>query len=98
VHWGRHCCESCSGGFLLGDPFGLPHSACTKAQPVIIFQVELDKNISILKDKEKELEKHIERLSEQQPFDVDEAVTTTAPLYKQYVTPQPITVTLAEVY
>jgi ESCRT-I complex subunit TSG101 len=45
----------------------------------------LDKNISILKDKEKELEKHIERLSEQQPLDVDEAVTTTAPLYKQYV-------------
>ncbi|PNF38835.1 Tumor susceptibility gene 101 protein [Cryptotermes secundus] len=46
-------------------------------------QVELDKNISILKDKEKELEKDIERLSEQQPLDVDEAVTTTAPLYKQ---------------
>lgn len=46
-------------------------------------QVELDKNISILKEKEKELEKDIERLSEQQPLDVDEAVTTTAPLYKQ---------------
>ncbi|XP_069688335.1 tumor susceptibility gene 101 protein isoform X1 [Periplaneta americana] len=46
-------------------------------------QVELDKNITILKDKEQELEKAIERLSEQQPLDVDEAVTTTAPLYKQ---------------
>jgi ESCRT-I complex subunit TSG101 len=46
-------------------------------------QVELDKNISILKDKEQELEKEIERLSDQQPIDVDEAVTTTAPLYKQ---------------
>jgi hypothetical protein len=49
------------------------------------FQVELDKNITILKDKEQELEKAIERMSEQQPIDVDEAVTTTAPLYKQYV-------------
>jgi ESCRT-I complex subunit TSG101 len=47
------------------------------------FQVELDKSITILKDKEQELEKAIERLSEQQPIDVDEAVTTTAPLYKQ---------------
>lgn len=46
-------------------------------------QIELDKNISILKDKEQELEKEIERLSDQQPIDVDEAVTTTAPLYKQ---------------
>jgi ribosomal protein L33 len=46
----------------------------------------LDKNISILRDKEQELEKEIDRLSDQQPIDVDEAVTTTAPLYKQYVT------------
>lgn len=30
--------------------------------------------------------KEIERLSDRQPIDVDEAVTTTAPLYKQYVT------------
>lgn len=52
----------------------------------VLFQVELDKNISILKDKEQDLEKEIERLSDQQPIDVDEAVTTTAPLYKQYVT------------
>jgi ESCRT-I complex subunit TSG101 len=51
----------------------------------VLFQVELDKNISVLKDKEQELEKEIERLSDQQPIDVDEAVTTTAPLYKQYV-------------
>jgi hypothetical protein len=58
----------------------------------------LDKNISILKDKEKELEKDIERLSEQQPLDVDEAVTTTAPLYKQYVTLKSITIMLTEVY
>ena len=49
----------------------------------VLFQFELDKNISILKDKEQELEKEIERLSDQQPIDVDEAVTTTAPLYKQ---------------
>lgn len=59
------------------------------------FQVELDKNISILKDKEKELEKDIERLSEQQPLDVDEAVTTTAPLYKQYVTLKSVPIILS---
>ncbi|KAJ9580894.1 hypothetical protein L9F63_023926 [Diploptera punctata] len=47
------------------------------------YEVELDKNITILKDKNQELEKAIERMSEQQPLDVDEAVTTTAPLYKQ---------------
>lgn len=39
----------------------------------------------MLKDKEAELSKATERLSDQDPVDVDEAVTTTAPLYKQYV-------------
>ncbi len=38
----------------------------------------------MLKDKEEELSKATERLSDQE-VDVDEAVTTTAPLYKQYV-------------
>ncbi|XP_068083372.1 tumor susceptibility gene 101 protein isoform X1 [Anabrus simplex] len=46
-------------------------------------QAQLDKNITILQDKEQELEKAIARLSEQEPMNVDEAVTTTAPLYKQ---------------
>ncbi|XP_034254222.1 tumor susceptibility gene 101 protein isoform X2 [Thrips palmi] len=46
-------------------------------------QEELDKNISMLKDKEQELSKATERLSDEDPVDVDEAVTTTAPLYKQ---------------
>nr|CAD7453846.1 unnamed protein product [Timema tahoe] len=46
-------------------------------------QIELDKNITILRDKEEELEKAISHLSEQEPIDVDEAVTTTTPLYKQ---------------
>ncbi|XP_065171759.1 tumor susceptibility gene 101 protein-like [Atheta coriaria] len=44
---------------------------------------DLDKNILVLKDKEQELEKAIERLSNQEAIDVDDAVTTTAPLYKQ---------------
>lgn len=44
---------------------------------------ELDKNINILQDKESELEKEIEKLSDNQSIDVDEAVTTIAPLYKQ---------------
>ncbi|XP_034951245.1 tumor susceptibility gene 101 protein [Chelonus insularis] len=44
---------------------------------------ELEKNITILQDKEGELEKEIEKLSDNQSIDVDEAVTTIAPLYKQ---------------
>ncbi|XP_044760333.1 tumor susceptibility gene 101 protein [Coccinella septempunctata] len=46
-------------------------------------QNDLDKNITLLKDKEEELDKAIERVSNEEPIDVDEAVTTTAPLYKQ---------------
>ncbi|XP_034177996.1 tumor susceptibility gene 101 [Osmia lignaria lignaria] len=44
---------------------------------------ELEKNINILQDKEAELEKEIAKLSDNQSIDVDEAVTTIAPLYKQ---------------
>lgn len=46
---------------------------------------ELEKNIKILQDKEMELEKEIDKLSDNQSIEVDEAVTTVAPLYKQYV-------------
>ncbi|XP_012273836.1 tumor susceptibility gene 101 protein isoform X2 [Orussus abietinus] len=44
---------------------------------------ELEKNINILQDKEAELQKEISKLSDNQSIDVDEAVTTIAPLYKQ---------------
>lgn len=44
---------------------------------------DLDKNIMLLKDKEEELNKAIERISNEEPIDVDDAITTTAPLYKQ---------------
>lgn len=46
-------------------------------------RVELDKNVAILQEKEKELQSAVERLSEQETVDVDEAVVTTAPLYSQ---------------
>lgn len=46
-------------------------------------QNDLDKNITLLKDKEQELEKAIEKLSNEEEIDVDDAVTTTAPLFKQ---------------
>lgn len=45
--------------------------------------MELERNITILKEKDVELEKSIDELKEQNDVDVDEAVTTTAPLYKQ---------------
>lgn len=44
---------------------------------------DLDKYIAVLKDKEDELDKAIERLNNQENIDVDDAVITTAPLYKQ---------------
>ena len=44
---------------------------------------ELKKNIQLLRDKDTELSKSLETLEESDQIDVDEAVTTTAPLYKQ---------------
>jgi ESCRT-I complex subunit TSG101 len=44
---------------------------------------ELKKNIQLLQDKDAELTKSLEALEENDQIDVDEAVTTTAPLYKQ---------------
>ncbi|CAH1113155.1 unnamed protein product [Psylliodes chrysocephalus] len=44
---------------------------------------DLDKNITMLQDKEQELDKAIERISNEETIDVDDAVITTAPLYKQ---------------
>lgn len=48
-----------------------------------ILQKDLDKNITLLKDKEQELNTAIEKIGSQESIDVDDAVTTTAPLYKQ---------------
>ncbi|GLV33975.1 Tumor susceptibility gene 101 [Carabus blaptoides fortunei] len=46
-------------------------------------QSELDKNVTILQDKEQELDKSISKLANEEAIDVDNAVTTTAPLFKQ---------------
>lgn len=46
---------------------------------------ELEKNIIILQDKESELEQEIAKSSDNQSIDVDKAVTTIYPLYKQFV-------------
>nr|XP_027217186.1 tumor susceptibility gene 101 protein-like isoform X5 [Penaeus vannamei] len=47
-------------------------------------QTELDKNIRVLREKEGEIKNVLSRLSSAtEPLNVDEAVTTTAPLYKQ---------------
>lgn len=46
-------------------------------------EVELQKNVNILRDKEQELEKSLDALEKSEGIDPDEAVTTTAPLYKQ---------------
>lgn len=44
---------------------------------------DLEKNITLLRDKEQELNTAIEKIGVQESIDVDDAVTTTAPLYKQ---------------
>lgn len=49
----------------------------------IFFQSELEQNIQVLRDKEIELEMAISKLSKEDNIDIDDAVTTTAPLYKQ---------------
>ncbi|XP_053955044.1 tumor susceptibility gene 101 protein [Anastrepha ludens] len=46
-------------------------------------EVELQKNINVLRDKEQELEKSLGALEKSDGIDPDEAVTTTAPLYRQ---------------
>lgn len=46
-------------------------------------QYDLDRNITMLKDKEQDLDKAIQNLNGQESIDVDDAVITTAPLYKQ---------------
>ncbi|EDV97012.1 tumor susceptibility gene 101 protein [Drosophila grimshawi] len=46
-------------------------------------EVDLQKNINILKDKEQELKTSLETLESAESIDPDEAVTTTAPLYRQ---------------
>lgn len=43
----------------------------------------IEQKIQMLKDKEVELEKTIEKLSSEEDVDVDDAVITTTPLYKQ---------------
>lgn len=46
-------------------------------------ETELKKNIQMLKDKDGELTKSLDLLEQNEDINVDEAVTTTAPLYKQ---------------
>lgn len=46
-------------------------------------EFDLKKNIQILQDKDEELTKALENLEKVDGIDVDEAVSTTAPLYKQ---------------
>lgn len=48
-------------------------------------EAELKKNIQLLQDKDAELTKSLEQLEQNDEIDVDEAVQTTAPLYKQLI-------------
>lgn len=46
-------------------------------------QTEMKANIGVLQDKQTALDKSLADMDKLNDFDVDEAVTTTAPLYKQ---------------
>lgn len=47
--------------------------------------MEVERNISSLKERSIELEETLNKIKSQDSnFDVDEAVVTTAPIYKQY--------------
>lgn len=46
-------------------------------------EIELTKTLQVLRDKDIELTKSLDALEQNDQIDVDEAVTTTAPLYKQ---------------
>lgn len=48
-------------------------------------EIELQKNIAVLREKEEELKKSLDSLENAEAIDPDEAVTTTAPLYRQLV-------------
>ncbi|CRK96015.1 CLUMA_CG009455, isoform A [Clunio marinus] len=48
-------------------------------------ETELKRNIQLLNDKDAELTKSLTALEQNDQIDVDEAVTTTAPLYKQLI-------------
>lgn len=46
---------------------------------------EIKRSISVLQDKDQELEKSLETLEKMDGIDVDDAVITTSPLYRQFV-------------
>lgn len=46
---------------------------------------ELMKNMEILKEKDAELDKCLETIEKAEEVNIDEAVVTTAPLYRQYI-------------
>lgn len=46
-------------------------------------QTDMQANIAVLQDKQTALDKSLADMDKLNDFDVDEAVTTTAPLYKQ---------------
>lgn len=46
-------------------------------------QTDMKANIAVLQDKQTALDKSLADMDKLNDFDVDEAVTTTAPLYKQ---------------
>lgn len=48
------------------------------------FQIEVERGITSLKERSMELEETLNKIKSQDSnFDVDEAVVTTAPIYKQ---------------
>lgn len=50
---------------------------------VVLIQTEIDGNIQLLKQKDEEVKETLSRLENQDQLSIDDAVVTTAPLYRQ---------------
>lgn len=47
--------------------------------------MEIENNIKLLQDKDQEVKEVLQKLDNQDKLDIDEAVVTTTPLYRQWV-------------
>ena len=52
---------------------------------LFIWQNEVERNITLLQEKEGEMKALISKMENRESVDIDDAVVPTTPLYKQYV-------------
>jgi low affinity Fe/Cu permease len=50
---------------------------------ILVLQEEIESNITLLKEKDREIKEALQKVENQDKLDIDEAVITTTPLYRQ---------------